>query len=94
MARSTVPIAVIAQHAWGVATRATGAPLALKTTQTDLAAARHPAAMIGTGHDRARQAGLREHGRQAARSVRDRPGGHASRMTDLPTSAPRRAAHT
>jgi hypothetical protein len=36
----------------------------------------------------ARRAGPREHGRQAARSVRDRPGGQASHMTDSAMSAP------
>lgn len=35
----------------------------------------------------ARRAGTREHGRQAARSKRDLPGGHASMATDSATSA-------
>jgi hypothetical protein len=34
------------------------------------------------------RAGPREHGRQAARSKRDRPGEHVSRRTDSATSTP------
>jgi hypothetical protein len=40
----------------------------------------------------ARRAGPREHGRQAARSTRDRPSGHASRETDPATATPPEAA--
>jgi hypothetical protein len=40
----------------------------------------------------ARRAGPREHGRQAARSKRDRPGGQVSRPTTSATSAPPQAA--
>jgi hypothetical protein len=50
---------------------------------------RHPwvrVARSGQGRPsttRARRAGPREHGRQAARSKRDQPGGHMSRTTGL-----------
>jgi len=44
----------------------------------------HPSLATAT----AREAGPREHGRQAARSTRDRPGGHASRTTGSAPSAP------
>jgi hypothetical protein len=42
---------------------------------------------------RARRAGPREHGREAARSKRDRSCGHASWCTEPDTSAPPQAAH-
>jgi hypothetical protein len=54
----------------------------------------HPGALAGSSAPGvrvdhcARRAGPREHGRQAAPSKRDRPGGHASRTTDLATPAP------
>jgi hypothetical protein len=40
----------------------------------------------------ARRAGPCEHGRQAARSERDRPGGQASRTTDSATTGAAQAA--
>jgi len=47
--------------------------------------------MIVGSHERPRGE-PREHGRQAARSVRDRPGGQASETTNSATSAPPQAA--
>ena len=40
----------------------------------------------------ARRADPREHGRQAARSKRDRPGGHASEVGNFATCTPPEAA--